>query len=225
VARLIAFLRRPHIPWLVLEWLANRWPRAYHILRSGTSNPNTQKHWDEAWGRHGANGYRAALELVEVRHWILEHVPAGAEVLEVGCGTGEMMALLRETRDCRCSGVDISPAAIAKVTAMGFNARSAAVPPIPFETSTFDVVVCTEVLEHITNDKGTASEIRRVLRPDGMALITVPDGSTDREELHIHRYTAARLRKLLSSNAFTVVTIETIEDPTTRTFVVVAAAE
>lgn len=45
---------------------------------------------------------------------------------------------------------------------------------LPFADATFDRVICSEVLEHIPDDRGAMAEIRRVLRPGGTAAVTVP---------------------------------------------------
>ena len=46
--------------------------------------------------------------------------------------------------------------------------------PLPFDTASFDTVLCTSVLEHVDNAEVAMGEIARVLRPGGHALITVP---------------------------------------------------
>ena len=45
---------------------------------------------------------------------------------------------------------------------------------LPFRDGTFDKIVCTEVLEHIPDDKGSISEMLRVLKPGGLIAISVP---------------------------------------------------
>jgi SAM-dependent methyltransferase len=45
---------------------------------------------------------------------------------------------------------------------------------MPFATGSFDVVIASEILEHIPDDNAAMSEIARVLRPNGLAAVTVP---------------------------------------------------
>lgn len=59
-------------------------------------------------------------------------------------------------------GIGIRPDHVTSITDM------------PFQDSTFDLLVCNHVLEHVPEDEKAISEIHRVLRPGGQALITVP---------------------------------------------------
>lgn len=45
---------------------------------------------------------------------------------------------------------------------------------LPFDSDQFDIVICNHVLEHVPNDKQAMSELQRVLRPSGIALLQVP---------------------------------------------------
>ncbi len=57
---------------------------------------------------------------------------------------------------------------------------------MPFDASSYDTVICVHVLEHVDDDRAAISEIHRVLRPGGWALVTVPlnlDGPTIEDPL------------------------------------------
>ena len=143
------------IPWRVFNLIDERWPRIAHVLRFGTANINTAEHWDKAWGRHGANGFRATAHLEQVRRRILEEISPGAHVLDVGCGAGELLVELQTLKNCRCAGVDISAVAVEAVRSKGLEARVATLPEVPYERDRFDVAVCTETLEHVTDVPGS----------------------------------------------------------------------
>ena len=192
------------LPWRVQEVFLRRWPSAYQYLRFGVSNANTQAHWDKGWARHGVDGYRATFALPEIRQMIVEAMPRGVNVLDAGCGVGEIMTLLTEQCACHCAGMDIAPSAVAAVQKKGMPAKVGILPEVPFEDASFDVLLCTEVLEHVT-DAGTAvKNFRRVLKQEGLLILTVPDGDVDVEEFHVHRFTEPSLRKLLSQHGFSV---------------------
>ena len=124
---------------------------------------------------------------------------------------GEMLALLHVERRCDCSGIDIAPSAVAAVRARGFRAETTVLPAIPHPDAAFDVVVCTETLEHVSDARATLREIRRVLRPDGRLLLSVPDGTVDEEEVHVHRFSAPRLERELAPH-FAEVHVERLVD-------------
>jgi SAM-dependent methyltransferase len=98
------------------------------------------------------------------------------KALEVGCGNGFFSGHLARF-GCEVTGIDLSPTAVelARKTYPGisFLVHDLA-EPLPFADSTMDVVWCSEVLEHLFSPLGTVGEIRRVLKPGGVFLCTVP---------------------------------------------------
>jgi SAM-dependent methyltransferase len=75
---------------------------------------------------------------------------------------------------------------------------------LPVEEASFDAVVCTEVLEHVAEPAVVLAELRRVLRPGGSLLLTVPFVVELHEEPDDHyRYTSHGLRGLLARAGFT----------------------
>ena len=71
---------------------------------------------------------------------------------------------------------------------------------LPFTSDTFDKIICTEVMEHIVNDKNAISEMARVLKPDGQVFVTTPNGEkvplTSGIKEHIRHYTEHDLKSL-----------------------------
>lgn len=97
----------------------------------------------------------------------------GKKVLDVGCGTGGVLQML-EGLGAEAEGVDVSQAALEycrhknlKVT-LGDGAK------LPYPDSVFDLVISSDVLEHIENDVTAVAEIKRVLKPGGVLIATVP---------------------------------------------------
>ena len=73
---------------------------------------------------------------------------------------------------------------------------------LPFETGAFDVVVASDVLEHIDDDAGAVAEVTRVLRPGGVFVFSVPAhpwlfGPHDAALFHRRRYVERGLRQLI----------------------------
>lgn len=116
-----------------------------------------------------------------------EPLIARRDILDFGCGCGRLLRRLCDlVPDSRLSGCDIDPDAIAWVAdnISDVDARvSAPLPPLPFPSDAFDLVIGYSVLTHLDERYQDAwlAELRRVLRPGAVALLTVHgSGSWDR---------------------------------------------
>ncbi|HXG95307.1 MAG TPA: class I SAM-dependent methyltransferase [Blastocatellia bacterium] len=97
----------------------------------------------------------------------------GLSLLDVGCGTGNHMARLRE-RGFQVAGVDGSESMLehARANNPGAEIHRADVEAIPFADASFDFVLCIEVLRYLPDAAACVREMARVLRPGGVALVT-----------------------------------------------------
>lgn len=141
-------------------------------------------------------------------------------VLDAGCGEGHLFSRLPWSM--RRVGVDLS------VTALEIAARRnpevewvrGNVQNLPFEPATFDKICCSEVIEHVIEPEAVIRELRRVVKPTGRVVITVPNerainrakdlllnnwlgrrifsGIPLRTEWHLTEYTPELLRAQLS---------------------------
>jgi len=133
--------------------------------------------------------------------------PDGTKLLDVGAGTRPYERLYRE-RFSRTYAIDI-PSSQHKVNVDCF----ASVLALPFPSETFDLVLCTEVLEHVPEPAGALAEIKRVLRPRGKLLLSVPLMQAEHEIPHDYfRYTRYGLVYLLRKTGFSSTTIIPIGD-------------
>jgi methionine biosynthesis protein MetW len=98
----------------------------------------------------------------------------GVRVLDLGCRDG---ALTSEYLDGNnVVGVDVDRAALARAAARGIETAWVDLDdPLPFEDASFDVVVAAEVLEHLRLPERALAEARRVLRPGGRLVGSVPN--------------------------------------------------
>ena len=116
-------------------------------------------------------------------HWHRYHfaasIVAGLEALDVACGEGYGAALLA-SRAAHVVGADISPEAIAHARRSyagisNLEFREADCAALPFADASFDAVVTFETIEHIAPQAAFLSEIRRVLRPEGLLILSCPN--------------------------------------------------
>lgn len=112
------------------------------------------------------------------RYALAKEFVEGKKVLDIACGEGYGSHLMAETaRDVQ--GVDINQDVILKAIArykkenLGFTEGS--VEKIPFDPASFDMVVSFETLEHIIAHDTMLKEIKRVLKPGGILVISTPD--------------------------------------------------
>ncbi len=100
----------------------------------------------------------------------------GARILEVGCGGGHVLSCFA---DAELTGLDVSAVMLDKARRRLANCKVTLIKgqldKAGLEDASFDVVICTEVLEHVVDPEGVLSEMRRVLRPGGRAVISFPN--------------------------------------------------
>ena len=164
-----------------------------------------QEHFREAMA-HLENDhwwYRARREILETA--IDRFVGPTERALTVGVGfTREAEMLSRRTRLVAIDRAPIDPSC--REIALAAQADATA---LPFGDASFDAVFIFDVLEHIESDDVVLSEIRRVLRPEGKLLLTVPAfmflfGLQDVVSEHKRRYRLRPLADLMKRQGFEV---------------------
>jgi len=137
----------------------------------------------------------------------------GKRVLDLGCRSG---ALTRHFLDGNeVVGLDVDRTALQKAAQLGIEPVVADVEePLPFPDANFDAVVAGELLEHLRYPDALVTEIRRVLRPRGVVVGSVPNafrlqgrlrflrGSPPEDDpTHLHMFSPAAMRALLADFA------------------------
>src|SRR5262249_30754099 len=134
-----------------------------------------------------ATDARRYAEVVEehglspTHHQVIDWVPRGARVLELGCATGYIGRILIEHKECKVTGVEIDPAAAEVARASGLAIALGSLEDPAFRASIrrdFDVVIAADVLEHLANPAPVLNHFKRWLVPGGAAIVAVPNVAT-----------------------------------------------
>jgi SAM-dependent methyltransferase len=137
-------------------------------------------------------------------------IGTGRRVLDLGCRSGALTRHFLEGN--QVVGLDVDRAALAKAEALGIEPVEANVEePLPFADASFDAVVAGELLEHLQLPEALVAEARRVLRPGGVLVGSVPNAFRLQNRLrflrgrppeddptHLHLYSPAAVQELLS---------------------------
>jgi SAM-dependent methyltransferase len=130
----------------------------------------------------------------------LARLPLGGEVrvLDAGCGSGRMLEEL--VGYGHVSGIELDPDAAEFAASRGFGeVKQGSLEHLPWDDGTFELITCLDVLEHVPDHRGALSELRRVTKPGGWLLLTVPAYQAlwslhDAANHHYRRYSRRGLR-------------------------------
>lgn len=147
-------------------------------------------------------GRRALVDGLLDRHGIGPEL----RILDLGCGTGLMLRRL-EARGCQVVGVDMRPEGLRHLAATSPVVQADAT-RLPFTADSFDALLLLDIVEHV-DDRALLAEVRRVLRPGGVAVLTVPAfpwlwSYRDQAAGHLRRYTRRRLVDTLAQAGLVV---------------------
>lgn len=170
---------------------------------------NTPHAYDRLWGDPGAlEAFRAEGEhvrdklTVEIVDAVEARLAPKAHVVDIGCGVGDLLLEVRKRRPgVAVSGLDFSARAVEGARAAlpdGTFVQHAIERTLPYLDASFEVVLCTDVLEHLEHPAAVAGELVRICRPGGLVAIVVPDGDVDQFFGHLWFWDEARLARLLA---------------------------
>ena len=164
-----------------------------------------EHHW---WYRGRRLIIRSELERLRL--------PSDARVLDAGCGSGRTMEDLVGYGEVHGIELDPNAAAVARSRGKG-EVLEGRLEQLPWEGGAFDLITCLDVIEHTPDDRVTLQELRRVCKPGGSLLVTVPAYQAlwslhDEANHHYRRYSRRtlsaasqeagwRLRRMTSFNS------------------------
>jgi SAM-dependent methyltransferase len=141
--------------------------------------------------------------------WISKF-PKDVAILDIGCSSGVLLTDLKNRGYCKLHGIDVSGNAVALAREHGH--RSAQVMDggnVTFEDESFDVVIASDCLEHIEDDKRALYHWHRILKPGGTLILFVPAfmflwSTHDVVNHHRKRYSNRELVNLAQSAGFKI---------------------
>ncbi len=146
-----------------------------------------EKHW---WYRGRRRVIRAELDRLPL--------PTAAQILDAGCGSGRTLEEL--VRYGEVSGLELNAdaAAVARGRGLG-EVEIGRLEELPWQTDSFDLITCLDVIEHVQDDRVALRELRRVSKPGGWLVATVPAyqalwSSHDTANHHYRRYGRTTVR-------------------------------
>lgn len=96
-------------------------------------------------------------------------------VIDLGCGEGVLLKLLEENlKNVETFGIDINPNILKLNKFLRANIKVADITDTGFPDNFFDIVFCLDVLEHFENLEQPISEIKRILKPNGLLVVSLP---------------------------------------------------
>ena len=162
---------------------------------------NTRRAYERVYGDDRLlNEYLAPARVafyVEVAEIVATERPRS--VVDVGCGTGNLLReVVERAAPDRVVGIDYAAAGVRRaqrlVPSGEFHAQSLYSVIL---AETFDLVLCTEVLEHLNDPRGAMDLLMRLCATSGTIVITVPDGAQDEWEGHRNFWSEGELEDFL----------------------------
>ncbi len=116
--------------------------------------------------------HRMAKMLAEALHGL----PAPARVLDLGCGDGAAASLAaRRNPGHHLIGLDWSAGALGRARRLGLTVVRSGTDPLPVASASVDVVIMSELIEHLVDTDAALEEVFRVLKPGGSLLLSTPN--------------------------------------------------
>lgn len=168
-----------------------------------TGRKTSVEHWDDAWSQPPRMRLPSSLNVAirNLQRLLREHVARGDRFLEIGCAPGKMLAWVAHDLGAEVSGLDYSARGVAFARqlfdALGLKGdiRCEDLAATTFRRGSFDVVFSAGVIEHFDDPGPIVRQHVDLVKPGGVALITIPNYSGvyrrlqnrfDRENLAIH---------------------------------------
>jgi len=186
--KLIEFIKHPRVPYFILRRVKNISVPIARFLQYGKSNLNTKKYWDLSWTQR-IKDENSENRYLDLRKKICQIIKRDSNVLDVGCGSGMFMKMLRTELNCSCTGIDISDVSIDCARSRGFKGYITKLPVLPAEIlkNKYDAITILETLEHLDHPGKALIALREIMDSEGILIITVPNNCMPPSEIDEHQ--------------------------------------
>ncbi len=209
-------------PWRPFVWLATKWRefrQEFHYRHGRSARNVTRRNTRRAYEKLYAADDLLAEYLVPERLAFYEEVAAiaapfaGRSVVDIGCGDGNLLRALldnvarRGNSIERVLAIDYARSALVRVGEVVPEAEQRVMDFLRGNLGgeRFDLVLCTEVLEHMPQPEVARERLVQACTANGTIVITVPDGAVDVWEGHVNFWTEDQIRVFLAPAGETTV--------------------
>lgn len=197
------------IPWRIKNFVSNHFPLFYHKIINIGVEVNSDEYWDEIYRTE----WDSAKRIWPTKNQLVKKETRKTDsVLDIACGTGSILRYLKNNGYENLHGTEISGLCVERLENLGISMFKSFLPEINCQDNSFDVVIASQILEHIIKREKFLSEIKRVMKPGGQCFLFVPDnclGPID-EPSHVIKFNSKSLGKLIGKyfNEFTITSIK-----------------
>lgn len=186
----------------------------YYSDRISHHSSTTKQQWDYSETKFD-NFYKPLLKRIE-------HLSNGKRILDVGCSNGAFMKAA-ERRGWSPEGVELETSSYQVALQNGLHVRNEDLLSCAFPDQAFDIVTMWQLIEHLSAPRELVAEIKRILRPGGLLVVSTPNiqsiawkllgerwGAVE-PEVHLHLFTVKSLKYLIQDVGFETKAIETLD--------------
>lgn len=150
--------------------------------------------------------YRLNRRTKEVIRSIKEYyLGTPKDIIDLGTADGLMLSIIKNSfPSVKCVGIEYSLELLKAKNDSRITVLQGDVNSLPMPDNSFDIAVATAIIEHIPNPKRMLEEVKRVLRPNGLIILTSPDPFWERVATIVghlpneQHYKVMNLRELIS---------------------------
>lgn len=147
--------------------------------------------------------------------WVINHIKGlnknDLNILVIGSQTGALEYFLKLEGYDKLTSIEVEDKTIARIKERirGLNIFKGFIESLPLEDNRFDVVITTQVLEHLIDPIVAIKEMKRVLKEGGLMLNTVPKDGLILSDMHKHKFDLYKITELFNNigDDFSVVEI------------------